>query len=80
MWEFVDRGSMVSLRPQTRPRPTSGAWFDFKTTFENLNLVLDKPMTSFTAEMFISIHKIHVFTIGKILKLVWHDLLHRICQ
>ena len=32
---------MVSLRPQTLPRPTSGAWYDFETRFDNLNLDLD---------------------------------------
>ena len=32
-------------------------------------------MTSFIAELFITIHNIHVYTIGKILKFEWHDLL-----
>ena len=32
MWDCVERGSMVSLRPQTLPL--------FETIFENLNLVL----------------------------------------
>ena len=41
MWDCVDRGSMVSLRPQTLPRPAGGAWLDFGTIFENLNLDLD---------------------------------------
>ena len=41
MWDCVDRGSVVSLRPQTLPCPSSSAWFDFETVFENLNLVLD---------------------------------------
>ena len=37
----ITSGSMVSPRPQTLPRHASGAWFDLKTMFENLNLVLD---------------------------------------
>ena len=41
MWGWEYRGSMVSFRPQTLPHPTSGAWYDFETRFDNLNLDLD---------------------------------------
>ena len=37
-------------------------------------------MISFFAALFISIHNIHVCTIWKSLKFVWHDLLCQICQ
>ena len=37
-------------------------------------------MTIFPAELFISLHNKHVYTTRKILKIVWHDLLHWICQ
>ena len=37
-------------------------------------------MTSFPAELFISLHNKHVYTTRKIHKIVWHDLLHWICQ
>ena len=33
MWDCVDRGSMISPRPQTLPRHTRGAWFDLETSW-----------------------------------------------
>ena len=33
MWDCVDRGSMVSPRPQTLPRHARGAWFDLETSW-----------------------------------------------
>ena len=38
---WVKRRSMVNRWPQTLWCPASGAWSDFETIFENLNLVLD---------------------------------------
>ena len=37
-------------------------------------------MTSFIAELFFFKYNMHLYTVGKFLKIVCHDLLHRICK